>query len=286
MHAPIEEARRLYEEALKYDESGDVYNAIKLYKRVVKLADGWFLPYSRLQMIYKARQEWKPAYHYTKRALALDTKHTGLWWDLGIAATALKKWRIAKSVWNKFAAPFTFPENKRSTFSICLTYNGQFELIWVRPLCPARAEILSIPQPESQRCYGDLILYDRRELKGYNVANNRKMPIFDYLGLWKHSKYSTFSCWLHTDNQKDVQALETLCQNAGMGFENWSNNTWNSSKNIRKKKPEFYNLPELNNHSSEKQWIAIAAISRREVEKTLGTWQLISLKEYSDLSQY
>lgn len=281
-----EEAKRCYEQATAYDAAGDVYNATKLYKRVIKLEPEWSLPYFRLLAIYKRRQEWKPAFHYAKRSLALDPSDAGNWWDLGIAATALKKWRIAKNVWGKFDLPVSLPKTDQTIFSLALTYGRQMELIWARPLCPARAEIISIPRPDSQRFYKDIVLYDRRQLQGHNITGNRKLPIYEYLGHWKHSNYRTFSCWLYTVEDKDVETLAALCANVGFGFENWSNSALNAVPKKREKKPEFYNFKERDEAPAAAQWVAVAAHNRREVERLLRQWQLISLKEYGVLKQH
>jgi len=284
---PSEEVQQFYEQALAYDEAGDVYNAAKLYKRVIQLDAQWPLPYFRLRTIYKHRREWKPTYHYAKRALALDPACSDTWWDLGIAATALKKWRIAKNVWSKFNLPSAFSKKSREVCSLFLENEKQFELIWVRPLCPARAEIISIPQAASQLCYKDIVLYDRLQLKGHNIAGNRKLPVFAFLGHWKRSNYETFSCQLYTSREKDIQTLELLCHQTGCGFENWSNSALNFSPGIREGVPEFYNVKKHLDHSpAETQWVAIAARNQHRVERMLQQWRLISLNDYDNLQRH
>lgn len=283
---PAEEAKQFYDQALAYDEAGDVYNAIKLYKRAIKLQVEWPVPYFRLLSIYKRRQEWKPSYHYAKRYLALDPADPIMWWDLGIAATALKKWRIAKNVWSKFDIPSSFPKGHKAVFSLALSYGKQMELVWARPLCPARAEIISIPRSDSRRYYKDVVLYDRQQLRGHNISGHHKLPIYEYLGHWKHSNYRTYSCWIYTGEEKDIETLASLCFNAGLGFENWSNSALNTIPKKRKKKPEFYNLKTSQETPEAAQWVAMAAYNRRDVERLLRQWQLISLKEYGPLEQH
>ena len=72
MQEPSQELRVLYEEALQYEAARDHYNAVKLYKRIVKEARHWAAPLTRLGEIYKYRQEWKPALYYNKKAASLD----------------------------------------------------------------------------------------------------------------------------------------------------------------------------------------------------------------------
>lgn len=283
---PAEAAKQFYEQALAYDEAGDVYNAIKLYRRVIKLEGGWKPPYLRLLAIYKGRHEWKPAYHFAKRSLAIDPADSGIWWDLGIAATALKKWRIARNVWAKFDLPAAAPKAANEIFSLALPYGKYIEMIWVRPICPARAEVISIPRPDAGRYYRDVVLYDRRQLQGHNIAGNRKLPVYEYLGHWKHSHYRTFSCRLYTGEAKDVRVLERLCMEAGFGFENWSNSALNAMPKLRAKKSEFYNLHDRDEAPEAVQWVAIAARREWEVKQLLRQWRLISLKEHGALRKH
>lgn len=141
MHYPSEEIGALYEKALLYDEQGDVYNAVKLYKRIIRLDSHWSQPYYRLGVIYKKRQEWKACLHYHKKFLAQDPSDRQAWWNLGIAASALNKWRIARNVWNKFGLK---PTNSTPQ-CIQLKTRKQFELFWVDTLDPARGRIRNIP---------------------------------------------------------------------------------------------------------------------------------------------
>jgi len=102
MESPSPDMKALFEQALHYDRAGDIYNAIKLYKHVAKHTPHWAPPFERLGTLYKYRQDWKAALHYIKKSVALNPGNQKAWWDLGIAATALKRWRIAKNVWSKF----------------------------------------------------------------------------------------------------------------------------------------------------------------------------------------
>ena len=52
--------QQLLEEARRYDKAGDTYNAVKLYKRLIKLDSDWLEPYAALGRIYHDRREWLP----------------------------------------------------------------------------------------------------------------------------------------------------------------------------------------------------------------------------------
>lgn len=281
MQYPSDDIRELYNQALIYQDQGDVYNAVKLFKRLIKLAPNWLPPFKALSLLYKYRRDWKAALHYAKKSVALDPSYRTGWWNIGIAATALKKERVARRIWNKFGLqPNQSPH--LNPIGLRLEYEKKFEILWAKAVSPAKAYIISIPLPATDRRFQDLVIYDE-EPSGFNVIEGKKHPVFDELGLIKRSRYHTFSVHVHTTEQKILSLLEQLCIDNRMGFENWSNATKTYSP---KEQKEFYGkeiLPETSEASSH---IAIAALNEADAQQVLQAWSVISLKPYSDLVQH
>ncbi|WP_020567177.1 tetratricopeptide repeat protein [Neolewinella persica] len=279
----------LYEEALRYDKVGDVYTAVKLLKKVTRLSPDWPEGYVALGHIYHQRREWKPAFHYWKKSVALDADDREAWWHLGLAATGLGRMRVAATVWNKFGFEKT---DLSQPLSLEVKGAEGYEILWMQPLDAARGRILSIPHPGSNLRYRDLMLYNRRLQAGTNVIGARRIAVFPSLDRLKRSPYQTFSCLLHTSSAKSIAQLESLCFEAGLGFEIWSNAS--HATRLQKSKasdsekdafPEYYNdLVPRPDHGT--ALVAIAAIHPAEVERTLNDWQIISLAGYSDLRGY
>ena len=279
----------LYDEALRYDKVGDVYTAVKLLKKTVRISPDWADAYAALGRIYHRRREWKPAFHYWKKTVALDADDRAAWWHLGLAAVGLGRKRVAATVHAKFGF-----ETVDLTHPISLEVKGAegYEILWLQPLDAARGRILSIPHPGSNLRFRDLMLYDRRQQTGTNVVGARRVPVFRSLDRLKRSPYQTFSCLLHTSAEKAIGKLEQLCFEAGLGFEVWSNA---SAANRRQPAtptdgqraafPEYYNdlVPRPDHGTS---LVAIAAIHPAETERVLNDWQIISLEGYSDLTHH
>lgn len=282
MQYPSQEIEQLYQEALIYDQRGDAYNSIKLFKRIIKLAPDWSPPYCKLGTIYKYRREWKAALHYNKKAVALEPTCRTCWWDKGIAATALKKPRIAKRVWAKFGLQPSYTSNQ-PLLSLRLEYDKKFEILWAKALGPALAIIASIPHPDSDRKYKDLVLYDG-QVSGYNVVQSKRYEVFDELGIFKRSLYRTFSTTLVACSQDALQLLERLCLEAGLGFENWSNATKSYTTQIKR---EYYG-PDLFLKSTKGENFQVAIASKHEstVLQVLQSWAVITLNQYTDLVEY
>lgn len=276
---PSTDIQALFEQAERYDARGDVYQAVKLYKHLIKLAPDWHPPYAKLSEIYKLRQDWKATLHYSKKAIALNVQDQASWWNVGIAATALKKPRLAQRVWAKFGyQQYDFPP-----VCVRLTWGSQLEIVAVRPIDPARGIIVNVPHPASERHYQDILLFDRKVL-GYNILRKKKVPIHTALGVFKHSTFHTFSCQLHDVENKDIKILEGLCYEANLGFENWSNLT--QVQNLNKKLPEYYGADFIKSTESGDLVVAIAAQHQRQVEEVLANWEIISLKSFTGLTRH
>jgi tetratricopeptide (TPR) repeat protein len=274
------EMMALYQAALAYEQRADHYNAVKLYKRIIKEDRLWAAPYLRLGLIYKSRREWKPSLHYYKKAIALAADKKEAWWNLGIAATALNKSRWAKNVWAKFSLG---PEYYNGMVSIRLAYRNTFEVLGAHRIDPARASIKSIPHPGSGRKYNDILLVDNT-IQGYHSTGYYRLPIYDDLGVYKASTFSTFSCILLRTTEPDIQKLRDLCRDAGLGFEVWANASRAYTAKTAGRLPEYFTfeegegLPEL--------LVALAAKRKYQAIDILEAWKAISLKDYHNFRSY
>lgn len=271
--------RALFEQAERYDVRGDVYHAVKLYKHLIKLAPDWHPPYAKLSELYKLRQDWKATLHYSKKAIALNVQDQTSWWNVGIAATALKKPRLAQRVWQKFG----YRQHDFPPVCVRILWENQIEIVALRPIDPTRGIIINIPHPASERRYQDVLLFDR-EVLGYNILQRKKIPIHASLGIYKRSLFHTFSCQLLDVENKDLKILERLCYEANLGFENWSNLT--QVQNLSKKLPEYYGADFIKPTESGSLMIAIAAAQQRQVEEVLANWEIISLKSFTGLTKH
>lgn len=280
MQEPSPELRALYEEACQYEAARDHYNAVKLYKRIVKEARYWAEPVIRLGEIYKYRQEWKPALYYNKKAVSLDAGNQSAWWNLGIAATAMKKGRLARNVWAKFG--MSADEPSLGPVSVRLHSQGQFEILWASSLGPARAVIRNIPHPNSGRRYGDIVLFDNA-VRGHHTSDAYRLPVFDELGLLKRSHYKTFSCVLQSPDSRDVKTLQRLCREENLGFEVWANASRAFASQYFGDTPEYY----FHNFEAQPELlVAVASPDKESALEVLDSWKVISLKEYTNFEAH
>lgn len=275
-------------QALAYDRAGDVYNAVKLYKRVIRMAPDWSAPFSFLSLIYKQRNEWQPSLHYSQKAVENNPFDEAAWRNLGIAATALKRWELAKKAWHQLG--FKISKNKKkpalnpSPIIVRLNPNTKPEVVLAKRIDPARARIQSVPQPSSKHGFQDLILFDNNP-NGYHYVGGKKFPVFDALEMIRPSVYFTFAVELLTDSIEDVLILEKLCHEANLGFDNWSN-AYRMTKNAKENGGESYDISAFPATEKEQFLVAIGAEKDAEVLEILEAWKVISLKNFGRIQRF
>jgi len=283
LEAPQSHIQPLFKKAVALDRKGDVYTAVKIYKKLIKLAPDWHLPYQYLTSIYKYHNDWKAAFYYGQRAIENGADKEDMWRNFAIAATALKKWQVARSAWNKVGFQLKeatkAPEFDMGLIPVRLRYDNFQEIVWAKQIDPARAIIESIPDPVSDRSYGDLILIDFK-VTGYRVIKGKRVPVYDELELIKRSHYRTFLVFLYDAQQNEADLLDRLCWNEDLGFDNWSHlNELQLNKNLTRL-PEYYNEDLDFDLYGEDMRIAVAAENPADIEKVMQAWGAISLKEY------
>lgn len=273
-------------QAIAYDRAGDVYNAVKLYKRVTRMAPDWSAPFSFLSLIYKKRNEWQPSLHYSQKAIENNPFDETAWQNLGIAATALKRWELAKKAWYQLG--FKISNNKKtpqlnpSPIIIRLNPNTKPEVVLGKRIDPVRAQIQSVPQPSSRHGFQDLVLFDSSP-NGFHYIGNKKFPIFDELEVIRPSLFFTYAVELLTDSMKDVLVLEKLCHEAQLGFDNWSN-AYRMTKNSRM--AESYDISAFPITEKKQFLVAIGAKKNSEVMEILQAWKVISLKNFGKIQRF
>jgi hypothetical protein len=81
------------------------------------------------------------------------------WWNLGIAATALRRWDAARDAWRRFGiqVPDGTGELQMDLgpAPVRLDPDGRAEVVWGRRVDPARIVVINVPTPESGHRWGD-----------------------------------------------------------------------------------------------------------------------------------
>jgi len=163
---------------------------------------------------------------FNQHALELDPSDEAAWWNLGIAATALRNWTEARRAWKGCGIELEdrTGEVRMPAVTACvrLDPSSSGEVVWGQRLDPARMVILSVPLPESGHRFNDIVLNDGAANGTRVDSKGEEVPVFDELSLWKPSQYSTFRVKLEMPDDSAQENLVELCVENELGVEDWT----------------------------------------------------------------
>ena len=198
-------------------------------------------PWFDLGTRFKWLRQWPECVNANLEALARTSDPTGTAeaWNLGIAATALGEWALARQAWDAFGVDV--PEGDGPILSdfgmagIGLNPAPRFhepellldgvryadEVVLARRLCPATARITSVPVPESGHRFGDVILYDGEPV-GRATYDGHEVLVFNEIMLLEPSAYPTLGVIVPNVGAAGLRELTELVRLAGFGAEVWT----------------------------------------------------------------
>src|SRR5258708_15861098 len=222
-------ATDLHRRGMRLQEQGRVEEAIALLREAANLVPGWAAPLYHLGLLFKKQRRWEESLEYNRRATKADPTNQAAWWTLGIAATALSRWPVARAAWRGFG--IAVPDGDGPVDLPCglgpirLDPNGDAEVVWAQRIDPARAVLESIPFPESGHRWKDVVLNDG-EPSGYRRYGKQEVPVLNALGLLEPSAFGTYVARVTLPKQPTyVAQLAELATEQGGSAEDWSTST-------------------------------------------------------------
>src|SRR5262245_27602277 len=188
-------AAALNQRGLKEQDRGHLDEAVKLFEQAAAADPRWSVPAYNLGLIYKRQKNWKKSLEWNRRATTQDAQNQAAWWNMGIAATALGRWNLARSAWRGYGIEVADGEGPVDlpcgVGPVRINPSGDAEVVWGYRRDPARMEIASIPLPESKHRWHDVVLNDGAP-NGYRKFQGKEYPVFDALELLQPSPFGTF----------------------------------------------------------------------------------------------
>ena len=181
-------------------------------------------------LIYKYRRDWKESLRYNRLAAELRPDDQATNWNIGIAATALREWRIAREAWKRagltvddgdapIVGKFGYTPVRLNGFA---DTDAAPEVVWATRQSPVTARIENIPTPATRFRFGDVVLHDGAANGTRLDAAGHECPVFDVFELFEPSDYITFDVHLIAPDSEAIQELETACEVAGVQVEDWT----------------------------------------------------------------
>jgi len=272
-------ANRANERGRELDRQGLEAEAIAAYEHASNLDPRWSVPFYNLGLIYKYRRDWQLSLRQNQRAVELDASDVAACWNLGIAATALSRWAVARSAWR--AAGVSIPDGEGPIDYPCgrtpvrLNPTTEGEVVWSRRLDPARAMIESIPLPQSGFRYGDIVLNDGAA-KGYRMLGEQEVPVFDCLDLLSPSSFSTHVAQVALGEEgseppSPIDLLVELAVERRLAAEDWSTSFQILCKACSEGRPHAGHEHEHREVNGPHR-IAIAALDEEQARALLDEW--------------
>jgi hypothetical protein len=223
----VRKALKLNERGLEALAAGDLARAQHLFEEAIEVDALLGVPWFNLGLIYKLSHRWPEAALCNRRSIEHGTSDQDpAFWNLGIAATAMRDWATARSAWTGYGVEVDAGEGPiemdLGPVAIRLDPDGSGEVVWARRLDPARARIENIPMPGSGHHWNDIVLHDG-EQRGERALGERMVPVFDELELWERSGVDTWECLLVGDDEA-IDHLGDRFFDAGWAMEDWTVN--------------------------------------------------------------
>jgi tetratricopeptide (TPR) repeat protein len=220
-------AQRLNDQGRDLAAKGWFAEAEEAYRAAADAKPEWSVPWYNLGLMHKYRRNWEASLDCNQRAAELSPSDGDSWWNIGIAATALGRWDVARLAWQKCkisVPPGNGPiEMDLGHVPIRLTENSVGEVVWSHRIDPARAVLISIPVPDSGHRWGDLVLHDG-VANGYRMLRGQKVPVFDELVCLRRSGFVTLIVELQAVPDA-IETLSSIADDLGGAAEDWSTST-------------------------------------------------------------
>jgi len=265
-------AEKANAKGIALEEKGWHAEAEAAYRKAASLDPSWSVPWFNLGLLAKRQRRWTDSLSFNRHATERNTADEGAWWNLGIAATALGDWATARAAWLGFGLEIPVGEGPLDLdlgfVPIRLAANN--EVVWCNRIDPARAIVRSVPLPESERAFGDLLLHDGAT-NGWRWLHGREVGVFDELQLLGESPHRTFACKARVSSPGDVEALAELAHEAGLAAEDWSTVEF-LCEECSRGTPHKHHLHEAPEWRPDRH-IGVAAPDRADLDRLLAQWQ-------------
>jgi tetratricopeptide (TPR) repeat protein len=252
------------EKATRLREQGQLDEAIELFTTAAAIDPCWGTPRYNLGLVFKHQKNWERSLEYNRQATNLDATNEAAWWNMGIAATALGQWSMARTAWRGFGIPV--PDGDGPVDFPCgygpvrLNPDSEGEVVWAHRLDPARAEIANIPFPESGFRWHDIVLTDGQPI-GYRKVNGKDVPVFNALQLLQASAFGTFVAKVRMPDRPDlIKQLADQAAEVEGSAEDWSTSVRIICKACSEGRPHEVH----DDHAAPKDGVHLIAIAARD----------------------
>ena len=281
-------ANKLHQQAEAMSDKGQKDKALELYLKAIKLDPDKAETYYNIGLIYKYRNEWELSLHYNQRANQLTPTDEAAKWNVAIAATALRKWDVARGAWHQVginldggSGPIHMNFGRAP---VRLNPDNQGEVVWGTRIDPVRVRIDNIPFLDSGFRYHDIVLHDGAA-DGYRKFEKREYPVFNVLELFEASVYQTFVAEVDIHRESDLDKLWDIFSESPHDFEDWTMNTRLLCKKCSEGIAHKYHDTDNASEWSSKRILGVAVFENQKVITLFEEWSKLTGAKLMSLNE-
>lgn len=272
-------AQKFHKLGQSLSDAGKDLEALNAYLKATVLDPSKSESFYNIGLIYKYLGEWNQSLKYNTKAYELDPEDEAARWNIAIAATALRRWSIARNAWKDDDIPLDGESGPiKMNFGmtpICLNPDTSGEVVWATRIDPVRAIIDSVPYKESGFKYRDVVLHDGVAV-GYRKVGEIEYPVFNVLELFEQSRFSTEVASVSICSGQDLEKLEAIFSRTQSRFEDWTANIRAICRQCSEGRPHNHHDNELGNQWESERTLGIAVNKGDNFLKLFEEWQLVS----------
>jgi tetratricopeptide (TPR) repeat protein len=256
-------------------DQGELEAAVRHFEGAIRSMPSSWEAHFGLGVVLKWLCRWEASLEASSNATSLRPGFEGSWWNVGIAATALGRWRQAREAWNEAGVESEVNDEplvmKLGRGPIRLKTTNH-EVVWCDRIDPARARIVNVPTAESQHRYGDILLADGEPV-GTRRYGSQEVPVFNELQILQPSSYGTYATLLNEATFHDADSLVRMGTDK-VHIEDWSTMRY-LCQACSEGRPHDHHDEQGDADLNERieRRIAFAAESPDMVEAVLRAWQ-------------
>ncbi|MEW6280523.1 MAG: tetratricopeptide repeat protein [Candidatus Eremiobacterota bacterium] len=258
-------------------DAGELSSAELHLLRARELAPEWSAPLFNLGLLFKRQRRWPESYRFNLEARRLSPDDEAARWNLGIAATALGEWEQAAAVWAEVGLPRPGGpgpwDYRLGLVPIRVNVEEAPEVVWCYRIDPARAEILNVPTPHSQRRCHDQLLTDGQPV-GTRSHRGQEVPVFNEIQVLEASRLATFRLSVRCPSPEDSARLLKSLQDLGLDAEDWTDSVRALCRACSEGRPHDV-------HDRDLPWtpereFGVAAPPEADLMPRLGPWDVLA----------